>query len=82
MICRGKDGAKDEINSLVSIPSLLESTVDRVPVVFFSMACDCLLQTETEEQEGKRNRQQHVNNHKSDRGLKNWRTTIHRTSVL
>jgi hypothetical protein len=34
----------------VSIPSLLESTVDRVPVVFSLDRLDCLLQTETEGQ--------------------------------
>jgi hypothetical protein len=39
-----------EINSLVSIPSLLESTVDRVPVVFFSIDSTVYTQTETEEQ--------------------------------
>jgi hypothetical protein len=36
LICKERMGNQrwQEINSLVSIPSLLESTVDRVPVVF------------------------------------------------
>jgi hypothetical protein len=50
LICvrKGEGQRWQEINSLVSIPSL-ESTVDRVPS-FFLDRLDCLLQTETEGQ--------------------------------
>jgi hypothetical protein len=62
----GKDeGQKAEINSLVSIPSLLESTVDRVPVVFFSIAGLSTANGNRRAVEGKRNSDNNSNNHKS-----------------